>query len=84
MTLRPESGSHSPEDGQPGVIYLGDVGWNTWESMKVVTGAGQNFGWPDLRRTRLTPGYNIAVANRTLQTLFIQRRDVTEFFPSST
>ena len=29
MTLKPESGAHNPGDGQPGVIYVGDVGWNT-------------------------------------------------------
>ena len=27
-------------------LWIGDVGWNTWEEMDVVTQPGQNFGWP--------------------------------------
>ena len=46
MSLRPNTGSHFPEDGNPGVLYAGEVGWNTWESLKVITGPKQNFGWP--------------------------------------
>src|ERR1044071_9434747 len=46
MALRPNTGSHYPADGNPGILYVGDVGWNTWESLKVVTGPKQNFGWP--------------------------------------
>ena len=26
-------------------LYIGDVGWNTWEEIDVATG-GENFGWP--------------------------------------
>src|ERR1043166_5384442 len=46
MSLRPESGSHNPADGNPGVLYVGNVGWDTWDSLNVVTGPRQNFGWP--------------------------------------
>jgi glucose/arabinose dehydrogenase len=46
ITLRPHSGSHESEDGDPGVIYIGDVGWNTWEDLHTCTAPGQNFGWP--------------------------------------
>jgi hypothetical protein len=46
MTLRPGTGSHLQSDGFPGVIYLGDVGYFTWEELTVVTGPGQNCGWP--------------------------------------
>src|SRR5262249_5981258 len=46
MSQRPETGSHFPPDGNPGVLYIGDLGWNTWESLKVITGPKQNFGWP--------------------------------------
>jgi PKD repeat protein len=45
-TLRPESGSHKIEDGDPGAVYIGDVGWNAWEELNVCTGPAQNFGWP--------------------------------------
>lgn len=46
MILRPNTGSHSIEDGDPGVLYLGDVGGANWEELDVVTEGGQNFGWP--------------------------------------
>jgi len=46
MTLRPGTGSHQRSDANPGVLYIGDVGWNTWEDLHVATGPGQNFGWP--------------------------------------
>ncbi len=45
FTLRPLSGSHNPSEGNPGVVYLGDVGWATWEDLDVVRG-GENLGWP--------------------------------------
>ena len=46
MTLRPQTGSHNPADGNPGVLYVGDVGYDTWEELSVVTGPGLNLGWP--------------------------------------
>ncbi|MEM7367380.1 MAG: PQQ-dependent sugar dehydrogenase [Bacteroidota bacterium] len=42
----PGSGSHQPELGDPGVFYLGDVGWAFWEELNVIQEGGQNFGWP--------------------------------------
>ncbi|HMC28781.1 MAG TPA: PQQ-dependent sugar dehydrogenase, partial [Verrucomicrobiae bacterium] len=44
--LRPGTGSHDRADGNPGVIYIGDVGYITWEKLSVATGPGINFGWP--------------------------------------
>ncbi|NBC05918.1 MAG: PKD domain-containing protein [Bacteroidetes bacterium] len=46
MQLRPNSGSHYAEDGQPGVLFVGDVGNGAWEELDIVDQAGQNFGWP--------------------------------------
>ncbi len=46
MTLRPGTGSVNPADANPGTLYLGDVGWNFWEELNVITVAGQNYGWP--------------------------------------
>jgi glucose/arabinose dehydrogenase len=46
FNLRPGTGVTDPAAGNPGVVYLGDVGWNTWEEMNVVKTPGQNFGWP--------------------------------------
>ncbi len=46
FTVRPGSGSTNPADGDPGSIYLGDVGWNDWEEWDVITGPAFNAGWP--------------------------------------
>jgi glucose/arabinose dehydrogenase len=46
FTLRPGSGSHDPAAGNPGTFYIGDVGWNSAESMHILKQGGQNFGWP--------------------------------------
>ncbi|MBL8002971.1 MAG: PQQ-dependent sugar dehydrogenase [Flavobacteriales bacterium] len=46
MTLRPGSGSTDPAAGDPGTLYIGDVGWNLWEELNVCYEAGMNFGWP--------------------------------------
>jgi len=60
MSIRPGSGSHDPEDGNPGVLYLGDVGWDTWEDLNVCTGPGQNFGWPIYEGMTAHPMYSVA------------------------
>ncbi|QHT65828.1 PKD domain-containing protein [Rhodocytophaga rosea] len=44
--LKPGTGSHNPDDGDPGVLYVGDVGWNIFEELNVVDKPGLNFGWP--------------------------------------
>lgn len=46
MTLVPGSGSHDPADANPGTLYIGDVGWSTWEELSVCDAPGLNFGWP--------------------------------------
>ncbi len=58
MSLRPNTGSHFPPDGNPGILYLGNVGWNNWEALVVVTGPRQNFGWPTYEGFNITPPYN--------------------------
>ncbi|HEX7862769.1 MAG TPA: LamG-like jellyroll fold domain-containing protein [Verrucomicrobiae bacterium] len=45
-TLRPGTGSHFESDANPGVLYIGDVGWTVWEDMNVSSKPGENFGWP--------------------------------------
>ncbi len=42
FTLRPGTGGAN----SPGVLYLGDVGWQNWEEINVVKNGGMNFGWP--------------------------------------
>ena len=46
MTLKPGTGSTDPAVGDPGTLYLGDVGAASWEEVDVVSGPRQNFGWP--------------------------------------
>lgn len=58
MTLKPETGSHDPADADPGVIYIGDVGWGNREELNVVDGSGLNFAWPKFEGMTYQPGYN--------------------------
>ena len=44
--VKPNSGSHFPGDGNPGEIFIGDVGSSLWEELNIATKGGQNFGWP--------------------------------------
>jgi PKD repeat protein len=46
MCIRPGTGSTDITAGDPGVFYIGDVGWGTFEDVNVATGPGMNFGWP--------------------------------------
>ncbi|WBO83288.1 PKD domain-containing protein [Hymenobacter yonginensis] len=46
MTRKPGTGSTNPADGNPGTLYVGDVGYFTWEEVDVVSQARQNMGWP--------------------------------------
>ncbi len=57
IALRPNSGSHTPSDGNPGSIYIGDVGWQIWEDLHVATAPGQNFGWPAFEGLTVHSGY---------------------------
>lgn len=46
FTRRPGTGSTDPADGDPGVFYIGDVGWSIYEELNVCYTGGMNFGWP--------------------------------------
>ncbi len=46
MALRPETGSHFESEGNPGVLFVSDVGSGSWEELNVLAEGGQNFGWP--------------------------------------
>ncbi len=61
MTRKPGSGSTDPADGDPGVFYVGDVGWTTWEDLHVCTEAGMNFGWPLFEGMEANTGYTNAL-----------------------
>src|SRR6185436_16126845 len=44
--LVPNTGASDPALGQPGLLLIGDVGWNTWEELNLSRTGGENFGWP--------------------------------------
>ena len=57
--VRP-NGSTNPADGNPGSLYIGDVGWGLYEEINVSrVGGGENFGWP----CREGPGVQSAYQN---------------------
>ena len=58
MTLQPNTGSHNPADGDPGTLYIGDVGWGNREELNICDAPGQNFGWPKYEGVNYQPGYN--------------------------
>jgi PKD repeat protein len=35
-----------PGSGNPGTLFLSEVGWTTWEELNVAHFGGENFGWP--------------------------------------
>ena len=46
MSVQPGSGSTNPNDGDPGIIHVADVGWHTWEDLHIFDKGGLNGGWP--------------------------------------
>lgn len=46
FVVRPGTGVTDPAAGDPGTLYLGDVGWITYEELNIVDRPGQNLGWP--------------------------------------
>jgi len=60
-TIKPNSGSTNPADANPGVVYIGDVQWGTWEDLNVCTEGGMNFGWPLFEGLTPHAGYMAAL-----------------------
>ncbi|MFI5132144.1 MAG: PQQ-dependent sugar dehydrogenase, partial [Chitinophagales bacterium] len=46
VAVKPGTGSTNPSTGDIGEVFVGDVGWNLWEEMNIITEAGMNCGWP--------------------------------------
>ena len=44
--IKPGTGSTNPAAGDIGEVYLGDVGFASWEEMNICKEPGTNFGWP--------------------------------------
>ena len=63
--VRPGTGSLDPADGDPGVLYVGDVGWNDREELSVVKAPAWNLGWPIYEGLEVQPGYaSLGTPNR--------------------
>jgi glucose/arabinose dehydrogenase len=59
FTVRPNTGSHEQSDGDPGSLYVGNVGWNSWEEIEVVDTGGYNSGWPIYEGMDPNPDYSV-------------------------
>ncbi|MFM2146383.1 MAG: hypothetical protein RL732_1219 [Bacteroidota bacterium] len=46
FSIKPNSGSVDPAIGDVGELYVGDVGFNSFEEVTVVKAPGSNCGWP--------------------------------------
>ncbi len=44
--LKPNTGSVNPNDGNPGTLLVGDIGWFKYEDFHVIDKPGLNAGWP--------------------------------------
>ena len=62
FALRPGTGSTNPALGQPGVLYIGDVGWNLTEECDIARAGGLNFGWPCFEGPHDIPSYQAVTA----------------------
>lgn len=57
FTRKAGTGSHDPAAGDPGVFFLGDVGWGGAEDLHVFERGGANAGWPLYEGLRIHGGY---------------------------
>lgn len=57
FTRRPGTGSTNPAAADPGVFYIGDVGWSNYEEMNICYTGGMNFGWPIFEGVGENGGY---------------------------
>ena len=62
FAIRPGTGSANQADGNAGVLYIGDVGMDTFEELDIATAPGMNFGWPCFEGAPMQPAYQ-AVAH---------------------
>lgn len=46
FSFKPNTGSPNIADANPGIIYMGDVGWFHREEINIAAKGGLNFGWP--------------------------------------
>lgn len=65
FTVRPNTGSTNPATGDIGELYVGDVGWNTYEELNIIKTGGSNCGWPLFEGFNYVSGYaSPSIANK--------------------
>lgn len=60
IAVRPGTGSTDVAAGDPGEIYVADVGWSTSEELNRLTTGGGNYGWPCFEGPAPQPDYQAA------------------------
>ena len=64
MSFMHGTGSTDPADGDPGTLFVADVGWGTWEDLHIIDKGGLNAGWPLYEGlTKLNSYYNSGTTN---------------------
>lgn len=61
FSVKPNTGASSATAGDPGDIYVGDVGWNNYEELNILRAPAQNCGWPNFEG--LTPQSSYSLCN---------------------
>lgn len=56
--MRPGTGSLTASAGDPGTLFIGDVGWQTWEDLHVIDSPGLHAGWPCHEGPALNSAYS--------------------------
>ncbi len=65
FSIKPGTGSTNPAAGDIGEIFIGDVGYNTWEEMDIIKEPGVNCGWPLFEGLTPVLGYfNLHTVNK--------------------
>ena len=59
FVVDPRGGRDHHRYGQPGQVYVADVGWNAYEDLHLVRG-GENLGWPCVEGPSPHAGYQAA------------------------
>ena len=62
FSIKPNTGSTNMLTGDIGEVYMGDVGYNTFEELNIVREGGSNFGWPIFEGHKYNTSYAGATA----------------------
>ena len=61
--VRPNTGATNPTAGDVGELYVGDVGWTTYEELNIIRAPASNCGWPIFEGFNYHPGYAAATTS---------------------